>query len=78
MKTVKVYHAPGYPLDPKKEEKRALEEFSDYCCKMIPPKPILLKSQTVDFTFGSREEAETFLRNYAKALVEYHKQRKWQ
>lgn len=40
MKTTKVYHAPGYPLDPAKEEKRAFEGLSEYRCKIIPPDPI--------------------------------------
>lgn len=59
MKTTKVYHAPGYPVDPAKEEKRVLDGAFE--CKIIPPEPILLKSQTVDFTFGSEEEAEALL-----------------
>lgn len=61
MKTTKVYHAPGYPLDPKKEQKRAFEGLPEFSCRMIPRKPFKLQSQTVEMTFGSMAEAEAFL-----------------
>lgn len=30
MKTTKVYHAPGYPLDPAKEKQRMINRMSDF------------------------------------------------
>lgn len=59
MKTTKVYHAPGYPIDPKKEEKRMYDGI--YECVIVPQKPIRLKSQTVELTFGTVKEAAAFL-----------------
>ncbi len=62
MKTTKVYHSPGYPLDPKKEQQRAFDNLSsDYSCVMIPKKPILLKSETHAITFNTQEEADAFI-----------------
>lgn len=61
MKTTKVYHAPGYPLDPKKEEKRGWDRAFD--CEIIPPEPIILKSETVELKFDTLDEAMTFLLN---------------
>lgn len=74
MKTTKVYHAPGYPLDPAKEEKRMVENM----CKLVPAKPFPLSAQTVDFTFGSHEEADAFLLHRARALGLYYEQKKSQ
>lgn len=76
MKTTKVYHAPGYPLDPAKEQKRAFEGLPEFSCKIIPKKPFRLESQTVEMTFGSMAEAEAFLRHRARALQRYYDERK--
>lgn len=74
MKTTKVYHAPGYPLDPKKEEQRSAQGDPDYHCTMIPKKPFPLHSETVEFTFGSMDEAEKFLAHRARAMRAYSEQ----
>lgn len=39
MKTTTVYRGPGYPVDPKKEEKRTLQSDPNYLCIMLPPRP---------------------------------------
>lgn len=61
MKTTKVYHAPGYPIDPAKEESRMLEGLNDFRCVMIPKEPIVLKSQTVTLSFDTWEEAMAYV-----------------
>lgn len=44
-KTITVYRGPGYPIDPKREEKRIAEEGPKYSCVMLPGKRFKLKSE---------------------------------
>lgn len=74
MKTTKVYHAPGYPIDPKKEEKRKPD--LDYECVIIPKKPLKLKSEICEYTFGSQAEADAFMEARGRALGFYYAKKK--
>ena len=72
MKTTKVYHAPGYPIDPKKQEQRSFENLSDFQCVIIPPTPFNLESKMEELTFGSMAEAEAFLSARSEAMERYY------
>lgn len=52
MKTTTVYSGPGYPVDPKKEERRGAKNLDQYRCVMQPDPEVIDYCEQLDVTIA--------------------------